>query len=66
MIRDITIGQYYPAESPVHALDPRVKIRGVFIYLISLFLVKNLVGYLIAALCLLGLSGCLKCLSAIF
>ena len=55
MIRDITIGQYYPAESPVHALDPRVKIRGVFIYLISLFLVKNLVGYLIATLCLLGL-----------
>lgn len=55
MIRDITIGQYYPAESPVHALDPRVKIRGVFIYLISLFLVKNLMGYLIAALCLLVL-----------
>ena len=26
MIRDITIGQYYPAESRIHRLDPRVKI----------------------------------------
>ena len=34
MLRDITIGQYYPAESRVHELDPRVKIAAVFIYLI--------------------------------
>ena len=28
MIRDITIGQYYQAESVIHRLEPRVKIMG--------------------------------------
>lgn len=48
MIRDITIGQYYPAKSPLHRLDPRVKIVSTLLYLISLFLFQNLAGYLIA------------------
>lgn len=50
MIRDITIGQYYPAESKLHGLDPRVKIVCTLLYLISLFLVQNLLGYLLAAI----------------
>ena len=37
MIRDITIGQYYPAQSPIHRLDPRVKIVCTLIFLVSLF-----------------------------
>ena len=37
MLKDITLGQYYPAESVIHALDPRVKLAGVLIYLITLF-----------------------------
>ena len=41
MIRDITIGQYYPAKSVVHRLDPRVKIMCTLFYLISLFLFKS-------------------------
>ena len=40
MIRDITIGQYYPANSKLHRLDPRVKIMCTLFYLISLFLFK--------------------------
>ncbi|MDE7061272.1 MAG: energy-coupling factor transporter transmembrane protein EcfT, partial [Lachnospiraceae bacterium] len=52
MIRDITIGQYYPADSVLHRLDPRVKLTGTLVYIVSLFLVKNLWGYLIAALAL--------------
>lgn len=52
MIRDITIGQYYPADSVLHRLDPRVKLAGTLLYIVSLFLVKNLWGYLIAALAL--------------
>lgn len=52
MIRDITIGQYYPADSLLHRLDPRVKLSGTLLYIVSLFLVKNLWGYLIAALAL--------------
>lgn len=50
MLRDITLGQYYQTESIVHRLDPRVKIGGTVIYIISLFLFTNWIGYLIAAL----------------
>lgn len=50
MIRDITIGQYYPVNSRLHHLDPRVKIMCTLLYLISLFLFQNISGYLIATL----------------
>ena len=50
MLRDITLGQYYRTESVIHALDPRVKIVGTFSFIISLFLVKNFIGYVIAGL----------------
>lgn len=48
MIRDITIGQYYPVESVIHALDPRTKLAITFLYLISLFLANNKYMYLLA------------------
>ena len=48
MIRDITIGQYYPSNSKLHRLDPRVKIVCTLLYLISLFLFNNIWGYLVA------------------
>ncbi len=48
MIRDITIGQYYPSGSKLHKLDPRVKIVCTLLYLISLFLIDNILGYLAA------------------
>ena len=47
MIRDITIGQYYPAESPVHKLDPRVKLFTTLIYIIALFCFKGVLGLVI-------------------
>lgn len=50
MLRDITIGQYYQTESVIHKLDPRVKIGGTLLYIISLFLFENGWGYLLAAL----------------
>lgn len=45
MIRDITIGQFYPVESKVHELDARIKIIATFLYIISLFIVNNFIGY---------------------
>lgn len=48
MVRDITIGQYYPAKSVVHRLDPRVKLVSTLLYLISLFLFRSISGYLVA------------------
>ena len=50
MLRDITIGQYYQTESVIHKLDPRVKIGGTLLYIISLFLFENVWGYILAAL----------------
>ena len=44
MIRDITIGQYYPADSVLHKLDPRVKLFATVIYIIALFCFKGIVG----------------------
>ncbi len=52
MLRDITLGQYYPVDSVIHRLDPRVKLLATLIYLISLFVMNSFTGYLIAALVL--------------
>jgi energy-coupling factor transport system permease protein len=49
MLRDITIGQYYPVESMVHRRDPRLKILAVFGFVIVLFLVDSLANYLYVA-----------------
>ncbi len=46
MIRDITIGQFYPVESPIHRLDARVKLTLTFVYIVTLFLINSFVGYL--------------------
>lgn len=48
-IKDITLGQYFPGESIVHRLDPRTKIIGTLVFLVSLFLVKNFLGFALAA-----------------
>lgn len=45
MIKDITIGQYYEADSKIHSLDPRLKLVGTFVFLISLFLFDNVANF---------------------
>lgn len=54
MIRDITIGQYYPVDSVIHRLDPRVKLAGTMLYIISLFLFDSFAGYALVVLFLLS------------
>ena len=48
MIRDITLGQYYPVDSTVHRMDPRTKLFGTLVFIISLFVADSLPAYLIA------------------
>lgn len=50
MLRDITLGQYYQTDSLIHRLDPRTKLVGTICFIISLFLVDNFIGYLLAGL----------------
>lgn len=48
MIRDITLGQYYPADSILHKLDPRVKLTATLAFIAALFLAEGWPGYLTA------------------
>lgn len=41
MIKDITIGQFFPGNSIIHRLDPRMKLVLTFVYIIAIFLCKN-------------------------
>ena len=50
MLKDITLGQYYPQESVIHRLDPRVKLFGTFLFIISLFINDNFIGYIASVL----------------
>lgn len=47
MIRDITIGQYYPADSVLHRLDPRVKLSGTMLFLIAVFSSRGIAGFVL-------------------
>ncbi|TAH63610.1 MAG: energy-coupling factor transporter transmembrane protein EcfT [Anaerolineaceae bacterium] len=46
MIRDITIGQYYPVDSILHRLDPRLKLNGTLLFIVSIFLFDTFYGYI--------------------
>lgn len=53
MLKDITIGQYFPGDTIVHKLDPRIKIIIVFMFIVSLFFIKNFYPYLLILLFLI-------------
>ena len=50
MLRDITLGQFYPADSVLHKLDPRTKFLGTMAFIISVFLFHTFPGYAVATL----------------
>ena len=49
MLKDITLGQYFPGDTVAHRLDPRTKILLVTLYIIALFCAKNLLSYALLA-----------------
>lgn len=57
MIRDITLGQYYPEQSVIHRLDARTKILGTLLYIIEIFLVNSFTGFGLVILALGVLIG---------
>ena len=60
MLKDITIGQYFPGTSPIHRMDPRGKIIFMAIYIVELFLAGNLQAMAVSALfilCCYKISG---------
>lgn len=57
MLKDITIGQYYPVNSVIHKLDARVKLIATFVFMISLFIINKFWPY---AIVLLALAAIIK------
>ncbi len=54
MLKDITLGQYFPGDSPIHTLDPRAKLIGLIAYIVALFLAEWFVTYAILLAVLAG------------
>ena len=45
MLKDITLGQYFPGKSPIHLLDPRTKLIMLVVYIVALFMASNWISY---------------------
>ncbi|MBQ3135219.1 MAG: energy-coupling factor transporter transmembrane protein EcfT [Oscillospiraceae bacterium] len=44
-LKDITLGQFFPGNSPLHRMDPRTKLIGIVLYIVALFLAKSVLTY---------------------
>lgn len=53
MLKDITLGQYYPGNSIVHRLDPRVKLLGTLVFIVSLFAFGSVSAYILATVAII-------------
>lgn len=60
MLREITLGQYYPVDSILHRLDPRTKLFGTLVFIASLFIADNIWGYVLATAALGAVIGLSK------
>jgi len=53
MLKDITLGQYFPGKSPIHLLDPRCKLILLVVYIVALFTASSWISYGLLLICLL-------------
>ncbi len=58
MLREMTLGQYYPGNSILHRLDPRVKLLGTLVYMVAVFLAEDVTGYALGAAFLAAMIIC--------
>ena len=54
MLKDITLGQYFPGKSVIHRLDPRTKLILLVVYIVALFMAVSWVSYAILAVFLVS------------
>ena len=57
MLKDITLGQYFPGNSPIHRLDPRTKLLMLIVYIVALFSAGGWISY---GLMLIFLAAAIK------
>ena len=55
MLKDITLGQFFPLDSPIHKLDPRLKIMFTLAFIVLVFFADSIPGYL-AVMLFLGIT----------
>ena len=60
MLKDMTIGQYYPVDSPIHELDPRIKIIATFVFMVSLFIINKFWPYVLVLVSLVSAITIIK------
>lgn len=53
MLKDITLGQFFPGHSALHRMDPRTKLILTVVYIIALFVAQNWISYLVMLVFLL-------------
>ena len=54
MLKDITLGQYFPGTSPLHRMDPRTKLLALVLYIVTIFICDSLIPFVLCALGLLA------------
>ena len=54
-MKSIALGQYYPARSPLHRLDPRIKLIIAVLFILAAFICKNLLGFAVLTVFTLAL-----------
>ena len=57
MLKDITLGQYFPGDTPAHRLDPRTKLLAAILYIVAIFMAKGAAAY---ALLIVTLFACAR------
>jgi len=60
MLKDITLGQFFPGKTVVHRLDPRTKLILVIVYIVALFSAKHVLTYGVMLLTLCGIIAASK------
>ena len=56
MLKDITLGQYFPGNSPLHRLDPRLKILLMFAFVVLIFFARTLPSFVYVILLVIGMT----------
>lgn len=54
MFKDVAFGQYYPANSPIHRMDARVKLLLTLLFIVGIFFIKSYFGFMLTAVILLA------------
>lgn len=57
MLKNITLGQYYPGDSVIHRMDPRVKLLATLAYIICVFLFHGVIGWILLTAILVILTA---------